>query len=126
MRSYSGKNGCNRAKVVVIGQKYFYSCKVVVFRQKWLYSAKRGCIRVKLVLFRKKLLQWKNGMKVLIKHFKESGLALETMLHTQRSRPFPKPGKWLIFGILVKGGPRENFYDTFTNDLAKFFCRQFD
>ena len=43
-------------------------------------------------------------MKVLTKHFKESGLALETMLRTQRSSPFPKVEKWLIFGILAKGG----------------------
>ena len=57
------------------------------------------------------------GMKVLIKHFKERGLAPETMLRTQRSRPFPKPEKWLIFGILAKGGPHENFYDAFTNNL---------
>ena len=57
---------------------------------------------------------WKSlGIKVLIKHFKESGLAPETMLRTQRSRPFPKPEKWLIFGILAKGGPHENFLESF-------------
>ena len=44
------------------------------------------------------------GMKVLIKHVKERGLALETMLRMQRSRPFPTPEKWLIFGFLAKGG----------------------
>ena len=32
---YSGKSGCIRAKVVVIG-------KVVVFGEKWLYSGKNG------------------------------------------------------------------------------------
>ena len=52
-------------------------------------------------------------MKVLIKHFKESDLAPETMLRTQCSRPFPKPEKWLIFVILAKGGPHENFLESF-------------
>ena len=42
-------------------------------------------------------------MKVLIKHFKESDLAPETMLRTQRSRKFPKPEKSLFFGILAGG-----------------------
>ena len=51
--------------------------------------------------------------KVLIKHFKESGLAPETMLHTQRSRPFPKAEKWRIFGILAKKGPHANFLESF-------------
>ena len=56
-------------------------------------------------------------MIVLIKHFKESGLAPEAMLRTQRSRPFPKPEKWLIFGSLAKGGPHENVLEryNFTN-----------
>ena len=49
-------------------------------------------------------------MKVLIKHFKESGLAPETMLCKQRSLPFPKPEKWLIFGTLAKGGPMKSFW----------------
>ena len=44
-------------------------------------------------------------VKVLLKHFKESGLTPETMLRTQSSRPFPKPEKSLIFGILAKRGP---------------------
>ena len=54
-------------------------------------------------------------MKVLIKHFKESGLAPETMLRTQRSRHFPKLEKLLIFGILAKGGPHEIFLESFNN-----------
>ena len=53
------------------------------------------------------------GLKVLIKHFKENCLAPETMLRTQRSRPFPKPEKWLIFGILAKGEPHEKFFESF-------------
>ena len=55
------------------------------------------------------------GMKVLIKHFKESGSATETMLRRQRSRPFPKLEKRLIFGILAKGGPHEIFLESFNN-----------
>ena len=53
------------------------------------------------------------GMKVLIKHFKENGLAPETMLRAQRSRPFPKPKKWFIFGILTNGGGHENILESF-------------
>ena len=44
---YSGNSGCNRAKVVVFGQKWLYSGKVVVFGQKWLYSGKSGFVRSK-------------------------------------------------------------------------------
>ena len=51
-------------------------------------------------------------MKVLIKHFKESGLVPETMQRTQRSRQFPKAENWLIFGILAKEGPHENFLES--------------
>ena len=49
----------------------------------------------------------------MIKHFKESGLAPETMLRTQCSRPFPKREKWLNFGMLEKGGAHENFSENF-------------
>ena len=57
---------------------------------------------------------WKlPGMKVLIKHFKESSLAPETMLRTQRSRPFPKLENWLIFGILLIEEPYEKFLESF-------------
>ena len=52
-------------------------------------------------------------MKVLIKHFKESGLSPEAILRTQRSRPFLKIEKWLFFGILENGGPHENFMESF-------------
>ena len=46
----SGKNCCNRAKLVVFG-------KIGVFGQsgcnlvRWLFLGKRGCIRAKVVLF---------------------------------------------------------------------------
>ena len=43
----------------------------------------------------------------------ENCLAPETMLRTQRSRPFPKPENWLIFGILAKGGPHEKYLESF-------------
>ena len=46
-------------------------------------------------------------------HFKESGLASETMLRTQRSRQFSKPEKSNIFGISPKGGPHDNFLESF-------------
>ena len=46
-----------------------------------------------------------------MKHFKESGLAPETKLRTQRSRPFPKLEGWLIIGILEKMGSNENFLE---------------
>ena len=49
--------------MVVFGQKWLYSGKVVVFEQKWLYSdnllysGKSGCICEKVVVFVKKWLQ---------------------------------------------------------------------
>ena len=58
-------------------------------------------------------------MKVLIKHFKESGSAPETMLRTQRSCPFSKAEKWLTFSILAKVGPHENFLESFNLQMAE-------
>ena len=52
-------------------------------------------------------------MKVLIKQFNESGLVPETMLRTQRSRPYPRTEKWLVFGILAKGELQENVLESF-------------
>ena len=37
---YSGKSGCNIAKVVVFGQKWLYSGKIGVIRVGWFYSSK--------------------------------------------------------------------------------------
>ena len=52
--------------------------------------------------------QWRQwnllGMKVLIKHFKKSGLAPETMLRTQRSRPFFNLEKTGHFWHFINGG----------------------
>ena len=54
---YSGKSGCNQAKVVVFWQIWSCLGKVVIFgqcgciRAKWLYSGKNGCIRAKVVVF---------------------------------------------------------------------------
>ena len=57
------ESGSIRAKMVVFGQKWMYSCKVFVIlqsrciREKWLYAGKNvvigqsGCIRGKLVVF---------------------------------------------------------------------------
>ena len=39
-------------KMVVIGQGCCIWAKEDVFGQKWLYSGKRGCIRVKVIVFR--------------------------------------------------------------------------
>ena len=36
--------------MVVFGQKWINSGKVVVFGEKWLYSGKSGCICVKVVV----------------------------------------------------------------------------
>ena len=58
-------------------------------------------------------------MKVLIKNFKESGLAPETMLRTQRSRQFLKTEKWLIFGILAEGGPMKIFWKASILQIAE-------
>ena len=41
---YSGKSGCIRKNVVVLGQR---GC----IRERWLYSGKSGSIRAKVVLF---------------------------------------------------------------------------
>ena len=61
---YSGKSCSIQVKVVVFGQKWLYSGKVVVFRksccirvkvvvfgQKWFYFGKSGCIRARKVVF---------------------------------------------------------------------------
>ena len=58
-------------------------------------------------------------MKVLIRHLKEKGLAPEAMLRTQRNRPFLKAEKWLIFVILAKGGPHENFLKALILQMAE-------
>ena len=66
--SYSGKRGCNRAKVVVFGQKWLYLGKAVVFGKKWLYSVnivefgKKWLYLGKVVVFVQKWLNsGKNG-----------------------------------------------------------------
>ena len=40
-------------------------------------------------------------------------LSSETLLRTQRSRPFPKLENWLIFGILLIEEPYETFLESF-------------
>ena len=39
---YSGKSGCSRSQMAVLGQKWLYSGKVDVFGLKWLNSGKSG------------------------------------------------------------------------------------
>ena len=48
---YSGKSDCIEAKVVAFGESCCIRAKVVVIGQKWLYSGKSGCIRAKMVVF---------------------------------------------------------------------------
>ena len=43
----TGKNGCIRAKLVVLGQRLLYSGKNVCNQSKWLYSSKSSCIRAR-------------------------------------------------------------------------------
>ena len=57
-----GQSGCIRAKVVVFGQKWLYSDKVVVFgqsgciRARWLFLRKSCCFRAKVVVIGQKWL----------------------------------------------------------------------
>ena len=44
---YSGKGGCIRAKVAVIGQKCLYSSKSSCIGQMWLYLGKIGSLRTR-------------------------------------------------------------------------------
>ena len=81
-----------------------WAWKSAFHRNTWIAAASQ----------RRRSRHWKLlGMKILIKQVKEIGLVPETMLRTQRSRPFPKPEKWLIFGNLAKGGPHEDFLESF-------------
>ena len=50
---YSGKSGCNRTIVVVLGQIVCFGDKVVVFGKKLLYSGKSCCTRAIVVVFGK-------------------------------------------------------------------------
>ena len=45
------RSGCDWAKVVLFGAKWFYAGKMVVFGQKRLYAGNSGCIRAKVVVF---------------------------------------------------------------------------
>ena len=38
-----GQSGCIRAKVVVLGQKWFSSVKSGCIRENWFYLGKSGC-----------------------------------------------------------------------------------
>ena len=53
---YWCRSGCIRVKVLLIGQKWFYSFKVVLFGQNWLYSGKSFCIRAKMDVFGQNLM----------------------------------------------------------------------
>ena len=81
-----------------------WAWKSAFYRNKWNAAAGQRRLSRHWKLF---------GLRVLIKHFKESCLASKTMLRTQRSRPFPKPEQWLTFDVLAKGGSHENFLEGF-------------
>ena len=55
-------SGCIMGKVVIFGQRWLYSSKVVVFGQSgcikagWMFLIKSGCNREKVIIFRQKLL----------------------------------------------------------------------
>ena len=110
MRMGQWKSGCD---YYLVSYEYFYlanlpsklDLKGAFHRSNWNAAAgqRRHCRHSKLL-----------GMKVLIKHFKESGLAPETMLGTQRSRPFSEPAKSLVFGILANGGTHDNILESFS------------
>ena len=51
-----GKNGCNLAKVVVLGQNWLYSGKRGSIRAKGVLFGQNGCIQAEVVLFRQKWL----------------------------------------------------------------------
>ena len=53
---YSRKSECIRAKVVVFGQKWFYSGKNRFIWAKNVYSGRRVCNQSRVVVFEKKLL----------------------------------------------------------------------
>ena len=116
--SYSRKRGSiwakwlNSGKVVVFG-------KVVVLGLNWLYSGKNGFIREKRLYTGKSDCRLTATVTSLIKHFKESGFAPETMLRTQRSRPLLKPEKWLIFDILAKRDPMKFFWKASILQIAE-------
>ena len=108
------KSGCDH---YLLSYEHFYfqnlppkwAWKTCVYRNIWNAAAGQ----------RRPWRHWKIlGIKVLIKHFRESGLAPETVLPTQGSRRFPKSEKLVIFGILTKGGPQEYFLESwnFRND----------
>ena len=111
MRMVQWKSGCD---YYLLSYEYFYlanlpsklSLKGAFHRSNWNAAAGQQRHRRHLKLL---------GIKVLIKHFKESGLTPETMLRTERSRPFLKLQKLLIFGILAKGGPHEDFLESFNS-----------
>ena len=50
-----GQSGCNRAKVVVFGQKWFYLSESCGIRGKVAVFGHSCCIRAKMVVFGQKL-----------------------------------------------------------------------
>ena len=62
---YSGKTCCSRAKVLLFGQKWFYSGKSGSIRAKVAVFGQNACIRAKVVVFVQKWLY--SGKMVVLK-----------------------------------------------------------
>ena len=109
MTMVQGKSGCDN---YLLSYEHFYlqNLPSKIGMKKCFLPQQLECRCGPTATGRSQKVTW---MKDLIKHVKESGLAPESMLRTQRCRPFPKFEKWLIFGILAKGGPHENVLESF-------------
>ena len=94
--------------MVVLGQKWFSSGKSGCIREKRLYSGKSCCGPTATV----------TSLKVTMIEGPDKGIQgkrLSSRIYAadERSCPFSKLQKLLIFDILAKGGPHENFLESF-------------
>ena len=73
----SGQSGCIWANVVVFGQKWLYSVKVVLFGKVAVFG-QGGCIQAKVVVFGQKLLYSgkSDGIRANEVIFEQSGCVL--------------------------------------------------
>ena len=106
MTMVQGKSGCDN---YVLSYEHFYlqnfPSKMGI--KKCFLPQQLECRCGPTAIVRSLKVTWNEGPD---QHFKESDLAPETMLRTQRSRPFPKPEKWLIFGFIENWGAHENIF----------------
>ena len=110
-RWYRWRNGKVAVAIICLVMRLFI---FQIFPPKWAWkTASYRNIWNADVGQRRQWRHWKLlGMKLLIKYLKETCVAPEIMLPTQRSRQFPKPEKSVIFGILANGGPHDNFLES--------------